>query len=1269
MSVDSAKKFWQKHDLAAIIMNVFRSKKKDKGLKEGGDEAGRKSQDTDTAPLKPMKTFRRNKKIKEPELPKFELDLVNALPQSDDFRTSLLMTGLSARFSMLREQDDPSSKMGKAADDSVLFPRRASRMNNFDFTPKGLSGITEDDSCSDPFRRQFASIDTERVHSSYSNDGDGSIMSRGKPAEGNNLFGGRQKVYKVPVNSSATRGASDDTAAPAGLGGRATYDDDLTLSAFQRIKLREREERERQEQEDVRKSEESQDATTNRPGSPSLGGYNRNRETSSTTSSGPSGARSSTAATSVISQRTGSINNGHAQPAAPAVPHQPVINGVDRSLTKTKRLYENGLDQQLNRQQSSAASRIDNLSRQGREMGVRSPSPTPASPTVSRFESSQRQFPSARAAPTPPVVQPANGGFDFGVTAFTPEAGQASILAAPLSPPVSEEGEDDDTALLPIQSNPEQKPDSAAPQPTPSHAYDEGKYAQRQIQMQKGRDTSPIRNDSPTRTFPSKIANAEFPLRSRAESIVHNQEYARSRSTSTANKQFSPRQRMFSPTRGDVVSPSGPPPMPGSFSRQRSDTSQSSASMAPIRAPAAPVAIAAPQPTKPSSAWEHASAFDGFQGDIPPSSKASKVSSPEHPALRTERLSGWDDDKEDLQVNITSKQSSRLPSPIETVSRQVISPAQDSPTLPVPGGLSGLVRQHLRSDSDASSIAESSPARTSDQFSTREAGRNGSPKELENRAKQLLEQTRFLSSQQDSSAVSTASDTPSWEKELSRHHSRGLSTDTQQERDDFANELAARRRKVQENLRNFAESESRSQSPVRRPDAANEASFAKNNRLHFLKSKPSRTSLINNDEAPAQSKMTKILGMGGSANNSSTALSNSVTNTTRYDDNQWKHDEEEMMRGVLKATKTPPIDDFRQQRRGAQRERERQIMMRHEQLNGIGKSAPDQRYRQQMEQAMPHRQAECGRQRHPPPRTREPSREPRDAPPVSYRGIPEPRAGSGAGSRNGSAPNSRPGTGDRSDSGHSSSYRDERERGRANSQVDEYGQRINHPSPHHMQSGPGYGHPSSRSRAESRAQPFPGYHDGASPIMDNGNYRQAPVAPYVAKTTPPLAQQPPTGYSAGPPRMQQGYPDEREQRRARKKSIIKSEISDPQFVSTTSEISSIGLQPSGRPQEYAPPLPPLDPRRRQPSNPKGMFSGWSRKDEYANSSSPNLPIQYQNDGYSASEHEQQQPRQQRKLRKMTSESAALNSRGRQVYAAPGPMPAYPAGNGAPSGMF
>ncbi|KAH8899796.1 hypothetical protein GQ53DRAFT_202099 [Thozetella sp. PMI_491] len=185
-------------------MNRFRNKKKGK---DDGDDSS-------------SGFFRRNKKSAEE--PKLEINLDTALPSEDDFRTSLLMTNLSARFSMLREQDDPNTKIGKASDDSVLFPKRQSRMMDYGFSG-GLHDIAEVESIKAP--PSFTRMD------SFASDSDstkgGSIMDRARPNEGNNLFGGRQKIYKI--------------APGGGMGGRALYDDDVANSSFQRWRQAERE--------------------------------------------------------------------------------------------------------------------------------------------------------------------------------------------------------------------------------------------------------------------------------------------------------------------------------------------------------------------------------------------------------------------------------------------------------------------------------------------------------------------------------------------------------------------------------------------------------------------------------------------------------------------------------------------------------------------------------------------------------------------------------------------------------------------------------------------------------------------------------------------------------------------------------------------------------------------------------------------------------------------------------------------------------------------
>lgn len=1103
-------------------------------MKEAVEDGGRTSHEDSVPALKQMKTFRR-KKTKPLEQPKIELDLANALPASDDFRTSLLMTGLSARFSMLREQDDPNSKLGKASDDSVLFPRRQSRMNNFDFTPKGLSDIAEVGSISDS-KRPFASIEHERNGSSYSiDDVGGSIMNRAKPAEGNNLFGGRQKVYKIPNSSysSSALGNSDATGQPKAVSGRAVYEDDLTVSPFQRLKQKEREveQKEKERQEQLLASGPAEDADT-RSDSPPLPGYNRNRETTSTTSSGQNETRSSTAATSFISQRTPSVN-GYSAPSTPAVPSQTASNGVERSLTKTKRLYENGLDHHMHTQQSSAANRLDNLSRQGRSFGVRSPSPSPASPEAPKFPVQSPKSFQPKAAATPDAPQPVTDGFEFGIKSSTKGPKSPSIaspIASPIVKPVTSPTitEEDDTDTLLIQSN--ALPDTDGPVVKPTQQYNEAEYHERQLQMQGERNIQ-TRKPSPPRMGPVDISSNVPTQRHRAEThsaFNSNANANRSRSASAAHRDFAPRDRIYAPN--SVLSHNMPPTVPpvdlprpnmlrkndyrpdagtsegmkpripvweqsaqGQFARpmqrfdennlkdrqrimqptrdgqpprrnpppnhfppamngngmaprSRADShsafnanlngnrsrSNSTAQreflprerVSPVQntpplsaQPTVPLlekprsrpitpkdsptpAAVAESPKQKMSAWEQASAYDEFEADIPASLKTSRWTPPEHPALRDKKP----ERHQAAPVQPPPIQALKAPTPIETTIKEEVEPAADSPTLPARSALRGLVRQHLRSDSDASTDEEASVKASAAKSNVNPWDGNDwddgnidavqpSPLKIGNQMRSNgPPPQKYQASQVSSRAVSTVSDTPSWEKELTRQHTREQSTESQKERTDFANELAARRKRVQENLRSFAESESRSQSPVRHPalDDSTEATFAKTNRLNFLKAKTSRGSLVAKDEAatsggPINSKGMKMLGINGSYNSSSATV-----NSHRVEDNMWKQEEEDMMRGLPRKSPVPPASEFRQTRRDAQRERERHMLARHQQqLAGPEYSShPDDRSRRrQMDQPLPLRQADYGRSRNQGTRTRSPSRE---APPVTYRGYQTP---------------------------------------------------------------------------------------------------------------------------------------------------------------------------------------------------------------------------------------------------------------------------------------
>lgn len=292
--------------------------------------------------------------------PKPELDISIALPASENFRTSLLMPNLSARFSMLREQDDPNTKIGKAVDDSVLTPNRQSRLYDFQ-KPYGLDDIAEVASIRSSIRPPFAQQNGRAI--SYASDGgyntdddsshNGSVMSRARPGEGNVLFGGRQKIYKI---------AGD------GLKGRTLYEDDVGTTSFQKYRQveREREEAERlQELKDIRNGGKGEPYASPVKGPSSVNG-SLTRHTSSSTTTSAMDSRASTAATSINSQGTSTIPSAPAGAMSAFNFSQPTVPApaptLERSATK-RRLYEQGLDRDIQNQQSQQITRLNSIAK------------------------------------------------------------------------------------------------------------------------------------------------------------------------------------------------------------------------------------------------------------------------------------------------------------------------------------------------------------------------------------------------------------------------------------------------------------------------------------------------------------------------------------------------------------------------------------------------------------------------------------------------------------------------------------------------------------------------------------------------------------------------------------------------------------------------------------------------------------------------------------------------------------------------------------------
>ncbi|KAL8921883.1 MAG: hypothetical protein Q9208_005487 [Pyrenodesmia sp. 3 TL-2023] len=1235
-------------------MNPFRSRKKP--FHDAGDEPLRRPSAESDIPALPKfssKTFRRNKK-NQPE-PKPQVDLTNVLPPSDDFRTSLLMPNLSARFSMLREQDDPHSKLGKANDDSVLFPKRASRLDLFN--TGALNGISEDGSIHTPIRPPFASSRTESYGSdgSYWTDEDRSMMSRARPGEGNTMFGGRQKIYKIPVGAAgSTKSFGNDEHQPrGGMGGRALYGDDLAESTFP-TKVEEDTYGHKQPQADKDAQGHSSDERSNSPPSTK---YNRNRETTSSTNSGPSGGRTSTAATSVASQR--SIYGGHGvngvSPTAASQNHAHPPPVSDRPPPKSRRLYGQGLDQHIYDQQYSAMNRLESLHRQrangaalpGRLQGSRS-----ATNLNDRFQHSgpvRAPNDSGAVSPSPTSPAPNMQEFDLGLT---PETSDVHVdsghgKSPPLSPPMSPVH--DNTFLASLEPNDLGKATASGAFNKPSKQYNEQQYLQRQLQLQQGRESpSLIRPFSPSANFID-------------EKVV-----GRTRDNSNA----------------------GPQPYAGTFlqGRERSTSNLYQAHNAETQNPATRHPNDQYNSVMDNSFLSNLSSevgspvdSDNEQGVFPPS--ASYQTPMESSSMRHDQRTHLLQDSSKIKQPNDNDRHVRFPEESISDSRSEVTVTEqqpksgvpkvitdhvdaDSPTLgPTTGmtsvnGLNGLVRAHLRNESGQSSIyPEPSPdvhSRFPDDADhpayKNQSTMNGAtsffrdstfqpeeavpqrhpappsetseiPSSLSVRARQMLNQAAAL---RDNSpkvqqmygdnkaqrilggeAPRPSYENPiSWQEQLRAHHTRGGSTETEKEREGLANELAERRRAVQDKLQSFVENESRSSSPA--PGSRAPAANQKRTPFGILKSKTSRDSLASKQEQP--SKAMKMLGIGPNS-----SMSN--------------------------GSPRPSQDE-----------------------NFFGQQPREQRQAQNDVRGPQPRIRTQGR-RNQRPESRPDSLEKEPSPPQS-RSSRE-RSGSDNSERRFGNRNSKPKNDDlieeeMSGSNHTSPSLKNRAKEYPDGPrpVEELmaSMATHRPAPERSQSAM-----SGRFRSNSKTV-SPGYFDGRDVLSAQLNapyLTHSPSTPdYSVRSAPSLYENTSMMRNESvpvmiPPKSPHGaYGSPKHYRYARKNSVNKHDISDPVFKSCTSSVEVVDLPPGAslkNGMDPPPPIPPLNPRRRRTQTLLQALGRLENSHPIPSSMKP-APYNDQN-SFPADESSFRRHR----LRKSSSEGGHMNVKARQqVTMAPGP---------------
>ncbi|KAI0103039.1 hypothetical protein GGR51DRAFT_260792 [Nemania sp. FL0031] len=832
-------------------MNRFRTKKK------GRDEDGVPRPSQDSGSSKPFRGFRKGKKSEENE--EKLIDLTTALPSNDDFRTSLLMTGLSARFSMLREQDDPNTKIGKASDDSVLFPKRQSRMDMSSF--RGLGDIAEVESikAASPFNRMdsFHSDDADSLNS-------GSIMSRAKPTEGNNLFGGRQKIYKIPASASSSRTVD------GGMAGRALYDDDVAQSAFQRWR---RAEKERELQNEIDGSDahddqrnSSADLNPSRSESPAFSSYDKKRETSSTLSSIPSIARNSSTATSITSS----------QPAPSLKDWQPPStsgSGPERSVTRTRRLYETGFSNQDSQESGTGGlSRMDTLNRQ-RLYGTRTPDSSyqPLSLGFTDRLSGERRLLAKGSAPnlrsiSPPSSASPTGTPNLGIRIPSVGEGKSNFGGAPpLSPPISETGEN---TILSINPNDRGKATALGVFQKPTQPYDESRYAQRQLQLQRGRETPTQRaRDEQNPPVPRNQPRSPSPVRQEAPD--------------------SPTVPVSTGTQFLLKEEAEPT----SFLADP-DTSETSSMVSPKPLPSPQIHLRRP-------------------------------SDREHPAFRDSALP--------TPLSLDSKPQDEL-SPMVADS-QGLSPA-DSPTLgPGAGssGLSGMVRQHLRADSNASSVYDIAPSTaglesrfTATSKVLEKYGTGSNPWEVEDNGRDW---------NLDLDVNEPLVDAQSFTRDNNRaiETNMGLPSPSNGNRDEFASQLADGARRIREKLTSYVETDSRSSSPQRIGEPTDPVDLPPLPRPSglgaILRPRSSRGSIIDRGRDPSSTKAFKMMGI--SPGGSRTASPASESQRQAETDGESGHETEEKETAQDSDDRHPGLRQFRQARRELQRLKELESQSRH----------------------------------------------------------------------------------------------------------------------------------------------------------------------------------------------------------------------------------------------------------------------------------------------------------------------------------------------------
>ncbi|KZF22853.1 hypothetical protein L228DRAFT_268234 [Xylona heveae TC161] len=1193
-------------------MNRFKTRRKAKAEPPGNLGIPDSAENPSTHSLNPLKKSK--KKQQPPARP--EIDLSNVLPSNDTFRTSLIMPKLSARFSMLRDQDDPLSLVGKANDDSVLDVKRQSRLLDYGFLRRDLSIISEVTSSGSlraPFEagQHESSISGESYGTEEESRNQGGVLNRSRPFESNNMFGGRQKAFKV-MTSDLDESQSSGQKPPRG---GALYEADVPTASFhgpKEMPLAESvspQPSNREELTDVDHKEDMFERSS---------AISNKRTTSSSTNSGPSVTRTSTVASSVGSQIAAleaSIAAASTSTAKPSKePAGTSAQNVDRTPARPKRLYERGLDQHLHDQQSSALNRLDTIHRlrsRPPPLDIKQSKPRSASnPPDSLGRPKQMAVvPNRKEGSLPPSPAPGFDGFDFRFESLESKDSKPDLASAPLSSPTINRMEE------------------PLPSPAAVSTASNGRRGSAATVSTHGGSQSSRR--------PSDANGVEKPLlRSKASPLVD--KFQPSESKSRSSEEVENRNQSAGPRPNHVQAY-------GVFHRA-AEKFKSDASTPNVQreneAEGTFFANFSESESEHSNDWHVRSRNRGGSEDDPrpaplrPSNAkvrrpSKETNGPKYPKLYTYSEQDMSPVSTTFPAFITGHQdqihrSGNMPSNFN----------EDSPTLGPVSGLNGLIRQHLRMDSYQSSLnlavdADAStagidfpepltPSETDDDRSGRLAGqRKGSQNSHDAAASPIGWPS---SNTMDDSQSRLRQDAPKfapWEEEARGRHARGGSTETQVERAEFANELAQRRRMIEQNVRAFTETDIRSASraestipahPLRDPPPKPSNPFG------LLKSKSSKSSLSGKQEG--SNKLSKV------------RLPNSNGLRSRQSEEELRRQlEEEILREIIRGPKIPGVQSkvWPREHQAIGRENEAtHYSVRHA---SDPERPPSRSHQRTASRDRSVSEASAGRSRS---RSRSRQREaPRHTVMEAFDSVfgETPAAGF-------SRPS--PDMSGSMNSEHSSIASPSRFRSNSNSPAlpnyfERPGVRPNHSRP-------------------------------ASPAIGLSSH-PSPAMPISGNSTPPLHDGVPISQNS-PPNGPIFYGEQPLTRTYRKKPIQKSDISEPTFVSSTSSVTTIDLPQGASLRNHdgegtsPPPVPPINPRRKRGTATQsflGAFGGRNDKTEPAPAPQPSpvpqsavSPLQPVEEQSSWSDDEDSPKRKPRhRLRKSISEGTSLRIRAKQ----------------------